>query len=174
MRRVGALPAPFADQSAFPASFQGGVEELLFGLAVDQAGAVLAEHGVVKAGIGQFQAQGVLPVDSTTDGISGLAIGESLDVLEDGGQSEPCGRGGGLAAFCPLLSQVGIPAVVAMQGGVPILMVHKFLRTFLTQIQRHCLVDRAMSAARAVIRKDYPEHYWKPTLYLRLPRCDIP
>jgi hypothetical protein len=53
-------------------------------------------------------------------------------------------------------------------------MVHTFLHTFLTQIQQHCLVDRAMSAARAVIRKDFPQHYWKPTLYLRLPRCDIP
>ena len=98
MSRVGALPAPFADQAAFPASFQEGVEELLFGLAVDQAGAELAEHGVVEAGIGQFQGEGVLPVDATTNGIGGLAIGESLDVLEDGGQGEPCGGGGRLSA----------------------------------------------------------------------------
>jgi CHAT domain/SIR2-like domain len=79
---------------------------------------------------------------------------------------------GMLAAFGPLLSQVGIPAVVAMQGKVPIPMVHRFLHTFLTQIQHHCLVDRAMSSARAVILTDFPQHYWKPTLYLR--RCDIP
>ena len=98
MRRVGALPAPFADQAEFPASFQEGVEELLFGLAVDQAGAELAEYGVIEAGIGQFQTQGVLPVDATTDGIGGLAVGEALDVLEDGGQGEPNGGGGRLAA----------------------------------------------------------------------------
>ena len=98
MRRVGALPVPFADQAEFPASFQEGVEELLFGLAVDQAGAELAEYGVIEAGIGQFQTQGVLPVDATTDGIGGLAVGEALDVLEDGGQGEPSGGGGRLAA----------------------------------------------------------------------------
>ena len=98
MGRVGALPAPLADQAEFPASFQEGVQELLFGLAVDQAGAELAEHGVVEAGIGQFQGQGVLPVDAAADGVGGLAIGEALDVLEDGGQGEPCGRGGRLSA----------------------------------------------------------------------------
>ena len=98
MGRVGALPAPLADQAEFAASFQEGVEELLFGLAVDQAGAELAEHGVVEAGIGQFQGEGVLPVDAAADGVGGLAIGEALDVLEDGGQGEPCGRGGGLSA----------------------------------------------------------------------------
>ena len=67
-------------------------------MAVDQAGAELAEHGVIEAGIGQFQAQGVLPVEAAADGVGGLAIGQALDVLEDGGQGEPCGRGGRLAA----------------------------------------------------------------------------
>src|SRR4051812_11681269 len=98
MSRVGALPAPLADQSEFPASFQEGVQELLFGLTVDQATAELAEHGVVEAGIGQLQGEGVLPVDATADGVGGLAVGEALDVLEDGGGGEPCGEGGGLSA----------------------------------------------------------------------------
>src|SRR3954454_18291826 len=98
MSRVGTLPAPLADQAEFPASFQEGVEELQFGLAVDQAGAELAEDGVVEAGIGQFQSQGVLPVDAATDGIGGLAVGETLDVLEDGDGGQPCGGGGGLSA----------------------------------------------------------------------------
>ncbi len=98
MSRVGALPAPCADQAEFAASFQEGVEELQFGLAVDQAGAELAEHGVVEAGIGQFQGEGVLPVDAAADGIGGLAVGEALDVLEDGGHGEPCGGGGRLSA----------------------------------------------------------------------------
>ena len=80
------------------ASVQEGVQEPLFGLAVDQAGAELAEHGVIEAGIGQFQAQGVLPVDAAADGVGGLAIGEALDVLEDGGQGQPGGRSRGLAA----------------------------------------------------------------------------
>ena len=75
-----------------------GVEELLFGLAVDQAGAELAEHGVVEAGIGPFQGERVLPVDAAADGVGGLAIGESLDVLEDGDQSQPCRRSRRLSA----------------------------------------------------------------------------
>ena len=61
------------------------------------AGAELAEHGVIEAGIGQFQAQGVLPVDASADGVGGLAVGKSLDVLEDGGHGEP----GGEVAGCP-------------------------------------------------------------------------
>ena len=64
MGRVGALPAPLSDQAEFAAAVQEGVQELLFGLALDQATAKLAEHGVVEAGIGQFQGEGVLPVDA--------------------------------------------------------------------------------------------------------------
>ena len=53
---------------------------------------------MVEAGVGQLQAEGVLAVDATTDGISGLTIGEALDELEHGGQGEPGGGGGRLAA----------------------------------------------------------------------------
>jgi hypothetical protein len=53
---------------------------------------------VIEAGIGQLQAQGVLPVSAAADGVGGLAIGEALDVLENGGQREPSGRGGRLSA----------------------------------------------------------------------------
>jgi hypothetical protein len=98
MGRVGALPAPRSDQSEIPASVQEGVQELLSGLAVDQSGAELAQDGVIEAGIGQFQAEGVLPVDAAADGVGGLAVGEALDVSENRGQRQPCGRGGGLAA----------------------------------------------------------------------------
>ena len=108
MSRVGALPAPRSDQFEFAASFQEGVEELLFGLALDQAGAELAEHGVIEAGIGQLQPQGVLPVDAAADGVGGLAIGEPLDVLEDGGQGEPCGGGGGLSAGGEELGELSV------------------------------------------------------------------
>ena len=98
MGRVGALPAPRSDQPEFAASVQEGVQELLFGLARDQAGAELAQDGVIEAGVGQFQAEGVLPVDAAADGVGGLAIGQALDVLEDRGQREPGGRRGRLTA----------------------------------------------------------------------------
>jgi hypothetical protein len=98
MSRVGALSSPWADQAEFPASVQERVEELLFGLTEDQAGAELAEHGVVEAGIGQFQTEGVLPVDAITDGVGGLAVGEAFNVLEDRSHGEPSGGADGLSA----------------------------------------------------------------------------
>ena len=52
---VGALPTAFADQAAFPELVQQGVRKPLFGLAVDQSRAKLAEHGVIETGIGEFQ-----------------------------------------------------------------------------------------------------------------------
>ena len=74
------------------------VQEQPFGPAGDQAAAELAEHGVVEAGIGQLQAEGVLPVDAAADGVGGLAIGEVLGELQDGDQGEPPGGVGGLSA----------------------------------------------------------------------------
>jgi hypothetical protein len=75
MGRVGALSAPLSDQAEFAASFQEGVEELQFGLALDQARAELAEHGVIEAGIGQFQGEGVLPVDAVCRESRGSSVG---------------------------------------------------------------------------------------------------
>jgi len=79
---------------------------------VDQAGAELAEHGVVEAGIGQFQGEGVFPVDAAADGVGGLAIGEALDVLEDGGQGQPRRRSSRLPAGGEQLSEL----VVAVEA----------------------------------------------------------
>ena len=43
---------------------------------------------MVEAGVGQGQAQGVLPVDPAPHGIGGLTVGQALQVLQDGGQGE--------------------------------------------------------------------------------------
>ena len=67
-------------------------------MALDQAGTELAQDRVIKTGIGQFQAQGVFPVDAAPDRVGGLAIGEALDVLEHGSQGEPGGGGSRLSA----------------------------------------------------------------------------
>src|SRR5512143_4312132 len=98
MSRVGALPAPPSNQSESPAPVQEGVQDQELGSALDQAGTKLAQYRVIKAGISQFQAQGVFPVDAATDGVGGLAIREAFDVLEHGDEGEPCGRGGRLSA----------------------------------------------------------------------------
>ena len=69
-----------------------------------QAGAELAEHGEVEAGVGQLQAEGVLPVDAAADGVGGLAIGEPLGELQDGDQGQPPG---GLRRPSPVGEQGG-------------------------------------------------------------------
>ena len=66
-------------------------------MTVDQPGSEFAEHRVIKAGVGQFQAQRVLPVDAGQDGMNGLTVGEILKELKDGDQREFPGCDGGLA-----------------------------------------------------------------------------
>src|SRR5215472_3816961 len=51
--------------------------------------AKFAEHGAIKAAIGQLQAKYILPIDAGAHGIGRLPIGESLSVLHDGDQGQP-------------------------------------------------------------------------------------
>jgi hypothetical protein len=44
---------------------------------------------MVEPGIGQFQSQGVFPVDAAADSLGGLAVREALNVLEVGDPSQP-------------------------------------------------------------------------------------
>ena len=76
-----------------------------------------------------------------------------------------------LAALGPRLAEVGVPAVVAMQGLVPMKMARDFLETFFEEIRIDGQVDRAMSVARARVQ-ERPEH-WMPTLFLRLKSGNI-
>ena len=71
-----------------------------------------------------------------------------------------------LASLGPRLADVGVPAVVAMQGLAPIAMVGEFLKVFLDEIRFDGQIDRAMSLARARVHR-WPEH-WMPALFLRL------
>ena len=90
---------------------QEGVEELQLGLAVDQARAEFAEDGVVEAGIGQFQGEGVLPVDSPADGIGGLAI----EVLNPAGRVVCSVSDAGIGL---LVAEVKLQSCVVMIVGV--------------------------------------------------------
>ncbi len=51
---------------------------------------------MVKARIGQFQAEGVLPIQAAAYGISGLPIRQVLHKLEDRNQCQAPGRFGRL------------------------------------------------------------------------------
>lgn len=74
--------------------------------------------------------------------------------------------GGALAALGPQLVEIGVPAVLAMQGNVTMQTVERFVPAFFRGLQRHGRIDQAMTEARAEItdRADW----WAPTLFMRL------
>ncbi len=98
VRGVGALPATGLEQAQLAEAAQEHVEQEPLGAARDQAAAELAEDRVVEAGVGQVQAEGLLPIDPATDGIRRLPIGKVRGELEDRHEGQPPGRFGGLAA----------------------------------------------------------------------------
>jgi hypothetical protein len=75
------------------------LQQSSFGLAGEQPGAELAEHGGVVARVGQLEAQQVLPVDAGADRLGRRAVGEVRAALEHGDQGQPPGREGGLLPF---------------------------------------------------------------------------
>jgi hypothetical protein len=89
MGGVGALaPAPH-QQPPLTEAVEHPVQQPLALAVAEQSGAELAEDRVVKAGVGQLQAQGVLPVDPAADRVGGLPVGQSLDELQHRGQGQP-------------------------------------------------------------------------------------
>ena len=75
---------------------------------------------MIKAGVGQFQAQRVLPVDAGQHGMNGLPVGEVLEELEDSDQREFPGCNGGLAGVgeerCEILIGVDRAELVTQSG----------------------------------------------------------
>ena len=59
------------------------VQQEPLGVALDQTTAELAQDRMVKARVFQLEAQGVLPIDASTNGVRGLAIGQVLGELKD-------------------------------------------------------------------------------------------
>src|SRR5262245_55428987 len=96
--RVGALPAAGFEPTPLAAAVQNGVQQPLFGAAADQACAELTEYREVEAGVRQFQAEGIFPIEAGADGIGRLPVGQVLDELKDGDQGEPPGGLNGSAA----------------------------------------------------------------------------
>jgi hypothetical protein len=73
---------------------------------------------------------------------------------------------GVLAALGPRLAEVGVPAVVAMQGNISMPTAAAFTQAFFKSLDEDGLVDRATAVARAVVR-DRPD-WWVPALFMRL------
>jgi hypothetical protein len=87
-------------------------------------------------------------------------------------QSAGAGAGGTLANGSPLarlgprLAEVGVPAVIAMQGDVTVTTAGTFVDTFFTQLRQEGAVDLACAAARAQVRER--NDAWMPVLFSRL------
>ena len=73
---------------------------------------------------------------------------------------------GVLAALGPRLAEVGIPAVLAMQGNVTMQTVAEFMPVFFKELQRDGQIDRAMAVARGAVRQR--DDAWMPVLFMRL------
>jgi hypothetical protein len=71
-----------------------------------------------------------------------------------------------LMALGPRLAEIGIPAVVAMQGNVTMATVEQLMPIFFEELQRDGQIDRAMAAARRAVRDRWD--WWVPVLFSRL------
>src|SRR3954467_11515982 len=92
-----------------PASWvQHAGEQALGSTSGQQPGAELAKHSVVEAGIGQVQGQQILPVDPSSDRLSGLAVAQALAKLQERDQGQAPGRVPGLTAPRVKISKAGI------------------------------------------------------------------
>jgi hypothetical protein len=74
--------------------------------------------------------------------------------------------GGALASLGPRLAEVGVPAVLAMQGNVSMATMARFLPTFFTELHRDGQIDRAAAVARASVQ--HRPDWWAPALFMRL------
>jgi hypothetical protein len=71
-----------------------------------------------------------------------------------------------LSALGPRLSEIGVPAVLAMQDNLSMETAARFMPAFFKELQRDGQIDRAVSVARGVVR-ECPDA-WVPVLTTRL------
>lgn len=74
-------------------------------------------------------------------------------------------QSGTLTALGPQLVQIGVGAVIAMQGQVPLRLIERFMPTLFTELRHDAQVDRAVAVARAGLALDDP--WWMPVLFMR-------
>jgi hypothetical protein len=70
------------------------------------------------------------------------------------------------SALGPRLAEVGVPAVIAMQGDITQTTLAEFMPTFYAALQEDGQVDYAVALARGHVRQRLD--FWMPVLYLRL------
>lgn len=91
-----------------------------------------------------------------------------LASCQSAGPSEDAESGdqGALAGLGPRLAEMGIPAVIAMQGNITLKTVEMFMPRFFTELLKDGLIDRAMAVARQAVYHR-PDN-WVPVLFMRL------
>ena len=70
------------------------------------------------------------------------------------------------AALGPRLAEIGVPAVVAMQGSITMKTVEGFMPILFTELRRDGHIDRAVAAARRAVVERWD--WWLPVLFSRL------
>ncbi len=97
MRRVGALPAPGLQQAALLQAREERITQYVLGMAREEPGAKLAQHGSIKAGVLSGQRSGILPINAAPDMLCRLAIREPLETWQDGDK----GKAGRIESWLP-------------------------------------------------------------------------
>ena len=92
-----ALPSPGLEQTMSGRDLQDGIQQRSLGGPRHQARPELAQHRAVEAGVGERQAEEILPVDPAPDSIGRLAIRQPLRELQQGHQGQAPWRLGRLA-----------------------------------------------------------------------------
>jgi hypothetical protein len=75
---------------------------------------------------------------------------------------------GALAVLGPGLVEVGVPAVLAMQGDVYMDTVAALIPPFFTELLRTGVIDQAAAVARSAARSSKRPDWWAPALFHRL------
>lgn len=71
-----------------------------------------------------------------------------------------------LRALGPRLAEIGIPAVLAMQGNFSMESARTFMEAFYRELRKYGQIDHAVTVARGAIRDRHD--YWMPVLFMRL------
>lgn len=88
-----------------------------------------------------------------------------LASCESGGSARLAGSNS-LAAIGPRLIASGVPAVIAMQGKVPVATLTRLMPDFFAELRSHGMIDLALASARRRIAAEH--EWWAPVLYMRL------
>jgi hypothetical protein len=109
---IGALPPTCLDQALPLTPLQQLLQEPFLGTPRQEPIPELTEDRKIEARIGQLQPQQIFPINTCTDGLGGLTVGEMLTKLHNGHQRQ---TPWGLTRLAAAREQVG-KVVVGKDG----------------------------------------------------------